>query len=281
MQNTVRINSLNYDPSLFTTWQTGTNVDSLFSAKGGVPKATNWMIAGDPGVGKSTVTLDILANCQRAGGKVLFISAEMNQIDLYLYVERYPKFGELEIFFPQEMGEGCPKAQLEELLNRGWDIVLIDSFVELQETIKEECEMSTKASEKWLLDLMYRNNLGNNEGRHFTTFLSIQQVTKSGTFVGSQRLKHMLTGMMEIRFDEDTDEERYIIFSKNRRGHVGKRMYFSLESTENVNYDWDRFKKNEELQELRKVEKAKMKDSVAKFDELFKLKSNSDEEDED
>lgn len=281
MQNTVRINSLNYDPSLFTTWQTGTHVDSLFSAKGGVPKATNWMIAGDPGVGKSTVTLDILANCQRAGGKVLFISAEMNQIDLYLYVERYPKFGELEIFFPQEMGEGCPKAQLEELLNRGWDIVLIDSFVELQETIKEECEMSTKASEKWLLDLMYRNNLGNNEGRYFTTFLSIQQVTKSGTFVGSQRLKHMLTGMMEIRFDEDTDEERYIIFSKNRRGHVGKRMYFSLESIENVNYDWDRFKKNEELQELRKVEKAKMKDSVAKFDELFKLKSNSDEEDED
>jgi hypothetical protein len=58
-------------------------------------------------------------------------------------------------------------------------------------------------------------------------------------------------------------------------------MYFSLESIENVNYDWDRFKKNEELQELRKVEKAKMKDSVAKFDELFKLKSNSDEEDED
>jgi len=280
MQKTVRINDLNYDPSLFTTWHTGTHVDSLFSAKGGVPKATNWMIAGDPGVGKSTVALDILANCKKSGGKALFISAEMNQIDLYLYVERYPKFGELDIFFPQGLGDGCPKEKLEELLTQGWDLVLVDSFVELQETIKEECEMSTKASEKWLLDLMYRHNLGNNLGQHFTTFMCIQQVTKSGNFVGSQRLKHMLTGMMEIRFDEDTDEERYIIFSKNRRGHVGKRMYFSLESTENVNYDWDRFKKNEELQEMRKVEKAKMKESVAKFDELFKLKSSSDTEDE-
>ena len=57
-----------------------------FSIDGGVPKATNWMVVGDPGVGKSTVTLDIIANAKKTGSKVLFISAEMNQVDLYLYV---------------------------------------------------------------------------------------------------------------------------------------------------------------------------------------------------
>ena len=141
----------------------------------------------------------------------------------------------------------------------GWDIVLIDSFVEVQEIIKEECRMGAKASEKWLLDLMYRHNLGNNDTDRFTTFLNIQQMTKGGTFVGSQRLKHMTNGMMEIKFDDDNEEERYVTFSKNRRGNVNKRMYFSLDSVDDVSYDFDRFKKNEELQELKKKEKIKVK----------------------
>jgi predicted ATP-dependent serine protease len=267
----VRINDLNYDPALFNTWRTDTHIDTMFSTKGGLPKATNWMVTGDPGVGKSTVTLDVLSNCCKNGAKVLFISAEMNQIDLYLYVERYPKFGTLDVLFPQDFGTGCPKEILEDQLMSGWDIVLIDSFVEVQEIIKEECKMSGKASEKWLLDLMYRHNLGNNDTDRFTTFLNIQQMTKGGTFVGSQRLKHMTTGMMEIKFDDDNEDERYVTFSKNRRGNVNKRMYFSLDSVDDVSYDFDRFKKNEELQELKKKEKIKMKESSENFDQLFEL----------
>ena len=203
MSKLVRINDLNYDPSLFEAWETGTHIDTMFSIKGGLPKATNWMVTGDPGVGKSTVTLDILANCQRAGAKVLFISAEMNRVDLYLYVERYPKFGDLDVLFPQDLGEGCPKQILEDQLKSGWDVGLMDSFVEIQEVIKEECSMSAKASEKWLLDLMYKHNLAENDSKSYTTFLNIQQMTKGGTFTGSRRLEHMLTGAMWIRFDED------------------------------------------------------------------------------
>jgi len=273
--NLVKINDLKYDLSLFDTWKTDTHIDTMFSVKGGIPKATNWMVTGDPGVGKSTVTMDVLANCQRNGAKVLFISAEMNRVDLYLYVERYPKFGGFDVMFPQEMGDGCPMEQLEAVLDRGWDVVLMDSFVEVQEIIKEECNLSTKASEKWLLDLMYKHNLAGNRTKSHTSFLNIQQMTKGGTFVGSQRLKHMQTGMMEIKFDSDMEDERYIIFSKNRRGDVNKRMYFSLESTENVNYDWDRFKKNEELQEMKKKVKDEMKESAKNFDKLFSLKSES------
>jgi len=276
MSKLVRINDLNYDPSLFDTWETGTHIDTMFSIKGGLPKATNWMVTGDPGVGKSTVTLDILANCQRAGAKVLFISAEMNRVDLYLYVERYPKFGDLDVLFPQDLGEGCPKQILEDQLKSGWDVVLMDSFVEIQEVIREECSMSAKASEKWLLDLMYKHNLAENDSKSYTTFLNIQQMTKGGTFVGSNRLKHMTTGMMEIKFDEDVEEERYVSFSKNRRGDVNKRMYFSLDSTGDVNYDFNRFKKNEELNELRKQQKQELAESTKNFDKLFKLQAEEE-----
>lgn len=268
-----QISKINYDDGLFDAHKTGTPLDGLFSIDGGIPKATNWMIVGDPGVGKSTVTLDILANAKKNGSKVLFISAEMNQVDLYLYVKRYPKFGDLDIFFPQEMDESDnPKAVLEDIFNYGWDLILIDSFVELQEIIRESCHMTRNSTEKYLLGLMYKQNLGQNQQKNFTSFLNIQQVNKGGSFVGSNKLKHMTTGMVEIRFvDEVTQDERYVVFSKNRRGHVGKQMYFDLAAKGNVTYDTARFKKSEELKQLKKKEQAKIKESSKDFDALFGL----------
>jgi len=268
-----QISNVNYEKGLFEAHKTNTPLDGLFSIDGGVPKATNWMVVGDPGVGKSTVTLDIIANAKKTGSKVLFISAEMNQVDLYLYVKRYPKFGELDIFFPQEIDDSeDPKTVLEEILDEGYDIILIDSFVELQETIRESGRMTRNSSEKYLLDLMYKHNLGANKGKCFSSFLNIQQVGKSGIFVGSNKLKHMTTGMMEIRFvDENTQDERYVTFSKNRRGHVGKQMYFDLSAAGNVTYDTERFKKSESLKKLKIAEKAKIAKSGLQFDALFGL----------
>ena len=268
-----QISNVNYEKGLFEAHLTNTPLDGLFSIDGGVPKATNWMVVGDPGVGKSTVTLDIIANAKKWGSKVLFISAEMNQVDLYLYVKRYPKFGELDIFFPQEIEDNeNPKQVLEEILDEGYDIILIDSFVELQETIRESGRMTRNSSEKYLLDLMYKHNLGANKGKCFSSFLNIQQVGKSGIFVGSNKLKHMTTGMMEIRFvDENTQDERYVTFSKNRRGHVGKQMYFDLSAAGNVTYDTERFQKSEDLKMLKKQEKEKIAKSGLQFDVLFGL----------
>jgi predicted ATP-dependent serine protease len=270
-----KINNVNYEKGLFQAHKTGTPLDGLFSIDGGVPKATNWMIVGDPGVGKSTVTLDIIANAKRKGSKVLFISAEMNQVDLYLYVQRYPKFGDLDIFFPQNLDEGQnPKRVIEAILDQGWDLVLIDSFVELQEIIREECSVTRNAAEKYLLDLMYKHNLGQNSTKTFTSFLNIQQVNKGGVFVGSNKLKHMTTGMMEIRFvDEYTQDERYVVFSKNRRGHVGKQMFFDLSAKGDVTYDTERFKKAEELKTLKKKERELIKEQGLEFDKLFGIKS--------
>ncbi len=269
-----KISNVKFAKGLFDAHKTNTPLDGLFSIDGGVPKATNWMVVGDPGVGKSTVTLDIIANAERTGSKVLFISAEMSPVDLKLYVDRYPKFGDLDIFFPQEIADDeSPKAILEEVLNEGYDIVLIDSFIELQATIQESDRMTRNRAEKWLLDLMYQQNLGQNKGKNYTSFLNIQQVNKGGTFVGSNKLKHMTTGMMEIRFvDTMTQDERYVVFSKNRRGHVGKQMFFNLAATGDVTYDTERFKKSESLKQLKKKEKEMVKKDGLEFDKLFGLK---------
>lgn len=272
----VQINKVTYDGELFKEFKTGTAVDGLFSIKGGIPRATNWMLIGDPGVGKSTVALDIISDVKAAGGRVLFISAEMSRVDMYLYVERYPKFGDLDIFFTGELEEGADsKRAIEDLFNQGWDLVLMDSFIEVQADVKESTGMSSGQAEKWLLDLMYRHNLGNNSTKTYTSFIAIQQVNKGGNFVGSNKLKHMTTGMLEIRFEdpEDYESDRFMLFSKNRRGHVGKKLFFDLAAKNGVRYDTERFEKTEKMKELRKEELDRIKVDGEKFDEIFGMKT--------
>lgn len=268
----VQINQVEYDQELFKEFKTGTPIDGLFSIKGGIPRATNWMMIGDPGAGKSTIALDILADVKKAGGRVLFLSAEMSRVDMYLYVERYPKFGDLDIFFTGEMEEGADSRRaVEELFDKGWDLVLIDSFIEVQADVKESTGMSSGQAEKWLLDLMYRHNLGNNQTKTYTSFIAIQQVNKGGNFVGSNKLKHMTTGMLEVRFEdpEDFDSDRFMLFSKNRRGFVGKKLFFDLSARGGVQYDTERFQKTEKMKEMRKEELDRLKADGKKFDELF------------
>ena len=150
----VKMNELTFDPDLFKCLKTHKPIDKLLSTEGGFPKATNFILVGDPGVGKSTVSMDILADLQNNGASVLFISGEMDRVDLYRYVKRYPKFGNLDILFLGEYVDENPKSIIETMLNRGYDVVLIDSFVEVQDTVAEASAMSGKKAEKWLVDLM-------------------------------------------------------------------------------------------------------------------------------
>jgi DNA repair protein RadA/Sms len=226
------------------------------------------MVIGDPGVGKSTVTLDMLSDLCRAGKKVLFISAEMTRIDLWGYVKRYPKFGEVPVLFLGEYLDANPKQIVEDSLKPGYDIVLIDSFAEVQEAVKESNYMTSGQSEKWLIDLMIVNNMGQNDTGTNTTFLAIQQVTKGGVFVGSNKLKHNTTGMMELRIDPDTGSS-FVIFSKNRRGTVNRRLFFSLAESGDVVYDTRRLNSDNEAREALNSEKKQMEEEENAFDELF------------
>ena len=77
--NVTKLSDLNIDSRMMNTMKSGLNVDNLFSHEGGIPAATNIMMIGDPGVGKTTVLLDVLSAVQNKGGKCLFISGEMGK----------------------------------------------------------------------------------------------------------------------------------------------------------------------------------------------------------
>lgn len=282
LNNIVRMRNIKFAPELFANYETGTILDELLCSYIGLPKGVNYMIIGDPGVGKTTIILDMLANIQlkNPNAKILFVSAEMNEIDLTIYVERYPKFQDLDILFLETTFENDNKCwdQFKNVLNEGWDIVAIDSFYELQGIIKDEENITLKKSESMLLSLIKQHNKAENRREVNTTFLTIQQVTKKGAFVGSNRLKHMITAMMELRLDNASNiySKRFIVFSKHRRGEVGVKLYYDLTKTGNVHFDVEAYQKDIRIKKAQSEISEKIRSFAHKFDNIFNDIENND-----
>ena len=275
MSQIVKMKDVRFGAELFENYHSMTALDDLLCSYKGLPKGVNYMIIGDPGVGKTTVILDLIANISRQAqrARVLFISAEMNEIDLAIYVKRYPKFGNLDIMFVEADFEGEKKhlQEIEEVLEKGWDIVDIDSFHELQGIIKEEEDISMRLAETRLLSLIKKHNKGENATNTNTTFLTIQQVTKKGAFAGTNRLKHMITAMMELRLDNPKNvySDRFVVFSKHRRGDVGVKLYYNLSSKGDVFFDEERYQQELQLRNLQKDVSSQIRDFANQFDNLF------------
>lgn len=275
MNGIVKMRDVRFDKDLFINFRTRTILDNLLCSYQGLPKGVNYMIIGDPGVGKTTIILDMLANIRKAqpSARILFISAEMNEIDLAIYVERFPKFGDLNILFIEGGFDECSHSwqMVADTLDDGWDIVAIDSFHELQGIVKEEENVTNKRAESMLLSLIKQQNKAQNDRGVNTTFLTIQQVTKSGAFVGSNRLKHMITAMMELRLDNPKNiySDRYITFSKHRRGDVGVKLYYNLSTTGDVDFDEERYEQDQSIRRMQRNVRNQLHDFADRFDELF------------
>lgn len=266
--NLTRLDDLNINPDLFEPMMTNTVFDKFISQDGGFLPGSNIMAAGAPGVGKTTVLLDLLSSLHTAGKKVLFISAEMNQIDMARYLKRFPQWGQLPILFLADYTDSDPKAVIETTLNQGWDLVLTDSYTEVNDTVKEECDMSRGKTEKWFLDLMSAHNRGENETKTYTTFVTILQLSKGGNFVGSNKLKHMTTAMMQLDWEgSENGNRRYMEFSKNRLGQVGKKLYFTLDN--GVQFDEARYARDLFNDALVAEEKKRLTEEDGAFDKLF------------
>jgi len=229
--NITKLNALDIDERMMETMKSGLAVDDLISHEGGVPCATNIMCIGDPGVGKTTLLLDLLAGIQNKGRRCLFISGEMGKKQMFKYTQRFPQFGIVQTLFMSDYLEHNTKDVIEQVMDMGWDLILIDSIAEIIDGVRDDNKWDRKQAESWLVDLCTKNNKGENKQNKFTSYLLIQQVTKAGEFVGSNKLKHMTDAMMEMRRRSDRDGGgTYITFTKNRNGDVGMEFGYDLQN---------------------------------------------------
>lgn len=268
---TIKLSDLNFDEKLFIPIKSNTLIDKLLSNKGGIMPATINMAIGDPGIGKSTITCKLLVDIKKENPDldILFISSEMTEIDLHEYVERIPGLDNLEIVLLGNYIGKRPDHAMEYILQQSWDLVLIDSFADALDKCREEAGLTKGALENWLIELMVRNTKAENQEKKHTTFICIQHVTKGGKYVGSSKLKHSTTSMMEIRWDPQIPDGRYITFSKNRRGTVDQKLYFKIGETD-VIYNEKKWKKDEEFRKRMEKENALLENEEEDWDKMFK-----------
>lgn len=226
----VTLKKLDIDPKMMEQMQCGiSNIDKFVSHEIGIPCATNIMAIGDPGVGKTTILLDVLSGIQNRGRKVLFISGEMGKKQMFKYTKRFPQFGNIETLFVSDYLDYNTKDVIEQVLDRGYDCVLIDSAAEVLDGVRDDNGWDRKLAEAWLVDTCKKNNEGENKLNKYTTFMLIQQVTKGGVFVGSNKLKHLTDAMLVMRRESERNGGGcYMSFEKNRNGECGYRMSFDI-----------------------------------------------------
>ena len=233
------LNQLNIDRRMLESMETESEViNQLFSDEGGIPCASNYMMIGDPGVGKTTVLLDVLAMVQNHDKqrKCLFISGEMGRKQMFKYTERFPQFGFVKTLFMADYLEYNTKDVFEQVLSQGWDLILIDSAAEIIDGVRDDNGWDRKTAEAWFVDICIKHNKGENVDGKYSSFLAIQQVTKQGEFVGSNKLKHLFDAMGVMRRESERNGGgTYIMFEKNRNGNVGVKFGYQLENG-NISY---------------------------------------------
>lgn len=242
------VNTANFviPPSMFKRYMTGTIFDEIHSDDGGIMAACSVVIVGGPGVGKSTLTFWAASRLKEVEQdiRVAVVSSEMEIEDLLYEAQRKPWMNTIDFILTSEYQETLKEA-LKKIFLGGYHIIILDSFADICDKLRDFCGMTTSAAETWLLDLMKAAKGGKNsevdEEKVYTTTLAIQQQTKSGSFAGSNKLKHNTTAMLELRKEKDGD--RYMVYTKNRRNGamVGKRLYYYLSAGNQVSFNQEKW----------------------------------------
>ena len=270
---TVRLIDCNFPDEVFIPLKTGKFIDKVTSKKGGTMPATITVVVGEPGSGKTTLLVDKLASIEEnnPNKKCLYISSEMNPIDNMELAEELPQLMDIEGFYLADYED--PKKALEDILKEGWDYVIMDSFMDVKDKIKDSdgCKMSSTAVETWLIGLLVSHTKGENDLNKYTAFDVIQHITKGGTYAGSTKLKHNTTAMMFVRIDQQTNE-RYLVYTKNRRGDINKKLYITL-GEDGLDFN---SKKYNELEKALSIQKEMDKFQDENDDALMDLLSDSE-----
>ena len=186
---------------------------------GGLVQGSLILIAGDPGIGKSTILLQTSGELAKQGQKILYVSAEESSSQLKLRANRLKINSEKVYIYPQTNLENI-RMQIDELHP---DTVVIDSIQAIySQTITSSAGSVSQIREccNILMQIAKTQNV---------TIIVIGHVTKDGNIAGPKVLEHMVDTV--ISFEGDKYKSYRMLRSiKNRFGSTSEVGIFEMRS---------------------------------------------------
>lgn len=186
---------------------------------GGLVQGSLVLIAGDPGIGKSTILLQTSGELCKNGQKILYVSAEESASQLKLRANRLGIKAENLYIYPQTNLESI-RAQIDELQP---DMVVIDSIQAIySQTISSSAGSVSQIRECCNILMQIAKNRG-------ITTIVIGHVTKDGNIAGPKILEHMVDTVISFEGDK-YKSYRMLRSMKNRFGNTSEVGIFEMQT---------------------------------------------------
>ena len=184
---------------------------------GGIVPGSIVLIGGEPGVGKSTLVLEVSGALSRKGKKILYYSGEESAVQVKLRANRLGLDSENIFLLTMGTFEDL-KGSVEELTP---DFLIIDSI----QTINSQASPSISGSissmryvTSEIIDMAKTNNI--------SVFI-IGHITKDGQIAGPKSLEHMVDVVFYFQGELKTDL-RILRAEKNRFGSIDEIGIFQM-----------------------------------------------------
>ncbi len=184
---------------------------------GGLVPGAVALLAGEPGVGKSTLLLEVAAQTARAGRRTLYVSGEESAVQVRLRADRCRGVHH-RLFLAAETSLGAVLSHVEQVQP---DLLVVDSVQTIEADgvdgvpggvthVKEVAAALVRAA----------------KARGMATVL-VGHVTKDGTVAGPRVLEHIVDVVLHFEGDRDS-RLRLVRAVKNRFGPVDEVGCFDL-----------------------------------------------------
>jgi DNA repair protein RadA/Sms len=185
---------------------------------GGAVPGSLTLVGGEPGIGKSTLLLQVAAAMAANGEKVLYVCGEESVEQTSLRARRLG-LAQPQLFLLNETQFEAIRQQIEATAP---DVLIVDSIQILYRSDLSSAPGSVVQVREIASDLMHLA-----KGRNMTTFV-IGHVTKSGEIAGPRVLEHIVDTVLYFE-GEKQHQLRILRVVKNRFGSTDEIAVFQME----------------------------------------------------
>ncbi|NIR42925.1 MAG: DNA repair protein RadA [Gemmatimonadetes bacterium] len=197
-------------------WSTGLE-DLDFVLGGGVVPGSMVLLGGAPGIGKSTLLLQVSARLAATGHRVLYVSGEESAYQVKLRADRLPEPTDEVLMLPETSAE----AIIEKIENLEPDVLVLDS-IQTMYTDRLDGAPGSVAQVREVAAALQRVA----KRREMATFI-VGHVTKEGGIAGPKTLEHIVD--VVLYFESPTGlDHRIVRGTKNRFGAADEIALFRM-----------------------------------------------------